>query len=1038
MAPLEFREHHNKLRTASRANESAQKKRRIREKDCERKRRKRQEQAHLSNISLNVEMGGDHEPAAPTENAGIETTACNEDAPVKLSKSDYNFTSKLRKVLASRAKTPQKFARLVRNVAANTRSPRKKKALAEEGLVFSTATKRKEKSQSFFKRTVTAARKLFRQRKPRKDAISQQVKQQVRVFYTREDISRALPHKRYATKHGPAFVMQQTLRAAFSLFRAENPEVKIGYVKFTQCRPRNVKKISAIFSESCLCVYCLNIRLKVLALNRAVSSQRLDASLRVQDETGLMKLLLCERSGDRFHKPSCLQGQCEKCSDLRRTLNNHYAQLLDSGLSLTWNRWTRQTVEGKTTREPVTKCLSVEDLLEELVEDLEKPVKNTTFVQHLFVAHWQYHQHRQLKENLKTGEVMLVMDFAENRSSKYQDEIKSAHYSKRQITLHPVVAFYHDQQSGELVRHALDFLSDDVDHDFNAVHHFTLKTIEFLEGAGVLHRDKTLYIFSDGCASQYKGKGTFVDLSHYSRKVERIYYGSEHGKGEADGETGAISQALERAVLCRTVSIRNAADLYKWAAENLAKDERLSKRTFFFVGPNDIKRGREQTAIKTIAGCRKFHQVVKVAPLVLKARHLACFCSSCQDGTYNDCINKQHVGLFKIYQLQQLNDEDRDDPSSPLPPQSSPSPVPSPPPSSPVPPPPSAPGVAHRKSFFKTYQNKLVQAKAQGFNHFVQCAQECLDQAQRFPLEFPDHEPAFERRSKTDTTAEALRPQDHSSRDRFAKQTIGDGNCLPRALSAAIFKNEHFHVELRVRIVCELAINKNIYLSPDTISKGTDLDGCDSTLFFHQSGDFPLLNMFEAFKQETMASASNSIDLGPWQMLAAATVLQRTVVSVFPEKGSAEARQELHRPFLPVSGVGPSTFPVYIMWTSNREDLENVSPDLWLPNHFVPLVLDKDFADIHNTAFCEANVPNIGDFVRVVYTVRGKDIVYMAMVIPPVPGLKEGEFFVKFFRKSGAFFVFPSTDDCSVISHIEAKIDVVDPPTINGRGHHFF
>ncbi|GFR88082.1 hypothetical protein ElyMa_006091800 [Elysia marginata] len=46
------------------------------------------------------------------------------------------------------------------------------------------------------------------------------------------------------------------------------------------------------------------------------------------------------------------------------------------------------------------------------------------------------------------GQVMLVMDFAENRKASYASEVKSAHFGKGQWTLHPIVAFFMDAALG--------------------------------------------------------------------------------------------------------------------------------------------------------------------------------------------------------------------------------------------------------------------------------------------------------------------------------------------------------------------------------------------------------------------------------------------------------------------------------------------------------------------------------------------------------------------------------------------------------------
>ena len=134
------------------------------------------------------------------------------------------------------------------------------------------------------------------------------------------------------------------------------------------------------------------------------------------------------------------------------------------------------------------------------------------------------------------------------------------------------------------------FVSDDTTHDHHAVHHYTVGSVDAL--LKVRKEVETIYLFSDGCSSQYKGKGTFADLSLYKgmfhpfttltvfdvlspplisfeftvfdvlfiphilySKVASLFHTcihllfvtrGEHGKGEADGETGVISQAVDR------------------------------------------------------------------------------------------------------------------------------------------------------------------------------------------------------------------------------------------------------------------------------------------------------------------------------------------------------------------------------------------------------------------------------------------------------------------------------------------------------------
>ena len=149
-------------------------------------------------------------------------------------------------------------------------------------------------------------------------------------------------------------------------------------------------------------------------------------------------------------------------------------------------RWHRQTLEDKTAREPVTKEATVEELLAVMLENFEKLVRHITFIKHLSVAQWQHHQYRYLKENLKQNKVMLVMDFAENVSSQSQDEIKSLYFNKRRITLHPVIAFYRCRQTGQLIRNAMNFITNDTTHDHTSSlrEHSTFCMIQFYSVRG--------------------------------------------------------------------------------------------------------------------------------------------------------------------------------------------------------------------------------------------------------------------------------------------------------------------------------------------------------------------------------------------------------------------------------------------------------------------------------------------------------------------------------------------------------------------------
>ena len=63
-------------------------------------------------------------------------------------------------------------------------------------------------------------------------------------------------------------------------------------------------------------------------------------------------------------------------------------------------------------------------------------------LQHQDVSPFQYKQFQSAKRGLEKGQVLCVMDFAENMTLRNQDECQSAHWGAHQVTVHPIVCYY--------------------------------------------------------------------------------------------------------------------------------------------------------------------------------------------------------------------------------------------------------------------------------------------------------------------------------------------------------------------------------------------------------------------------------------------------------------------------------------------------------------------------------------------------------------------------------------------------------------------
>ena len=238
-----------------------------------------------------------------------------------------------------------------------------------------------------------------------------------------------MPDKRYATKAGPGFLMQITVRSAYRKFKKAH-DIKIGLSKFMDLRPKNVRKLSLKHRQFCLCPYCLNIKYKIIAINKAVVENNLPIDMKVEDEHAFLDVLLCKKAkGKKFHRRECVFGKCDTCKDVHSQIMAHYEEFLTLDKEVSWNYWGRSECEdGKIRRIMMTYKKTPADLVNDLVQDVVRPMQGITIMEHMFVAAWQSEQFQELKNNLPTGWVLLLMDFAKNRTVHYQDEIKSAFF----------------------------------------------------------------------------------------------------------------------------------------------------------------------------------------------------------------------------------------------------------------------------------------------------------------------------------------------------------------------------------------------------------------------------------------------------------------------------------------------------------------------------------------------------------------------------------------------------------------------------------
>lgn len=251
----------------------------------------------------------------------------------------------------------------------------------------------------------------------------------------------------------------------------------------------------------------------------------------------------------------------------------------------------------------------------------------------------------------------MVMDFSENDTCVFQDEVQSAHWHHDQVTVHPIVTYYGCKTCAKPVCESMVFISNDLGHDHHAVQSFFAHALTHLQDVRSLQLQRVVQ-----WTSQYKSKGPFADISlsssDFGLAVERNFYGSRHGKGPSDGESAVVKSHASNAVKAGRATIADAKEFYLYCFNSVLNRQPTGDchhflRSFFWMphAQDTIDRNRQERAMRTVKGTRDFHQVksgLGVGTII--TRHLSCFCSSCTSGE-GDCANLEVVGLLKEHTL---------------------------------------------------------------------------------------------------------------------------------------------------------------------------------------------------------------------------------------------------------------------------------------------------------------------------------------------------------------------------------------------------
>ena len=484
------------------------------------------------------------------------------------------------------------------------------------------------------------------ERKPKELKIKPEIKKAIHDFYDRSDISRVNPCKKSVRLGMFLSYMRMPYAKAHEIFLVENPSIQVSFSTFHKNRPAYMRHVSLTPLNNCACVFCTNIneKLNVLKLHN------------ISNEQDLYKILICKKTG-KLRNYNCISGKCKKCKDRKNTIEQ-YASPLDMTKEVRWKKWEIVPYLQKKTNKKVSKRVLVNKngtlrkCLDEFIEtDVLRPGKSKefNFVKHFFTQSVQFQMYLECKLSLKSGQCLVIQDFAQNIEISHRTEIKASNWSKTQVTLHPQVFYYKTSESDEIKRQVIVHLSDITKHDPHIVHHMTQDCIDILSKMYPNEKWNKMYLWSDGCSSQYKGKNSFYYLDKFNVPVERHFFGSEHGKNECDGVTGIISSKYKRAVKSDDCVISNAHDLTNFFCKTFENDK---SKMFKLVEKEDkdlesIIKASENIDVQVLSGTctRTLHQIkASEKHGRLLTRPYSCFCIFCLNDDFNNCNNKGITG----------------------------------------------------------------------------------------------------------------------------------------------------------------------------------------------------------------------------------------------------------------------------------------------------------------------------------------------------------------------------------------------------------
>ena len=214
------------------------------------------------------------------------------------------------------------------------------------------------------------------------------------------------------------------------MWKEDHPFRNVSLNTFRKLRPPDVNLLRRHRLNQCLCEICTDIVLKLRVLNRQASIHNMKDLISIEDKYQLVSLTRCppQNPESRYARLKCINRNCDKCGvNLLRSRLEPF--LVHGSKQIVWEKWERVDYvhDGKTKTKKL--IVRMNGTVREFTEELIK--ETIPLSSHIFVANWQGEMFSKISKMVPEDAVVMVLDFAENFSCFYQDEIQDAHWSKK-------------------------------------------------------------------------------------------------------------------------------------------------------------------------------------------------------------------------------------------------------------------------------------------------------------------------------------------------------------------------------------------------------------------------------------------------------------------------------------------------------------------------------------------------------------------------------------------------------------------------------